>query len=231
MKPEKIILLVLLILLATYFGVLFFLPSSNYAFYIKPLLIPVFLVYTVINQEFVFSKRYLFFAFLFYTGHILMLFSDYSNMILQLALVFYLMFYFALINLPLALIKKTNYKKIFTLTTILIFLINAIFLSLIVYVIFESTTDTIINFLSVFNAIFALILIITAVVYLSIDANKKSIFYFFGAISIILSDVFAALNVYYFNSFGLNMLDLILQLVGFYLIYLFSIEKVQPDEI
>lgn len=231
MKLDKIVLTVLLILFAAYFCAIFFLPGTNYTFYIKPLLIPVFMTYAILKNGFVFHKRYLFFVFLFYIGQILILFSDHSNTVLQLALVFYVMFYFALINLVWPQIKDTQFKKIFTLTTVTVFLINALLLFLIVYLIFESTTETITNFITVLNAILALMLMITAVVYLSIDTNKKSILYFFGAISLILSDVFAALNIYYFGIFELNVLDLMLHFIGFYLIYLFIIEKTKPNEI
>lgn len=231
MKLEKIILFFLLLLVMAYFCAIFFLPGTSYVFYLKPLFIPVFFGYAILKNGFVFPKRYLFFVFLFYLGQTFMLYSDNSKTVLQLALVFYIMFYFALINLSWPLIRDSHFKKIFTTVTLFVILLNAFFLFLIVYIIFESTTDSITNYITVLNAILALMLMITAVVYLSIDTSKKSILYFFGAISLILSDAFSAVNVYYLYVFELNILELILHFVGFYLIYLFIIEKGKPNEI
>lgn len=231
MKLEKIILTFLLAIVAAYLCAIFFLPGSNYTFYLKPFIIPFFMVYAILKNGWVFPKRYFFFVFFFYLGQIFMLFSDYSITILQLALVFYIMFYFALINLSIPLITSTHLKKIFTGVTLFVILLNASFLVLIVYIIFEKTSDTIMNLITIGNAISALLLMIFAVVYLSITTSNKSFLYFLGSISLILSDVFSAVNFYYLYVFGLNVLDIIMHFVGFYLIYLFIIEKVKPDEI
>lgn len=231
MKLEKIILPFLLILIVSYFCAIFFMPGTKYAFYLKPLLIPVFLGYAILKNGFVFPKSYSFFVFSFYLGQTFMLFSDNSEMILQLALVFYIMFYFALINLSWPQIRDTHFKKIFNGVTLFVILLNASFLFLIVYIIFKKTTNTITNLITVLNAISALMLIITALVYLSIDTSKKSFLYFLGTMSLILSDIFSAVNIYYLYVFELNVLDIILHFVGFYFIYLFIIEKSKPDKI
>jgi hypothetical protein len=55
--------------------------------------------------------------------------------------------------------------------------------------------------------------------------------YFLGGISLILSDVFSAINVYYLDILEINLLEVILHFVGFYLIYLFIIEKAKPNEV
>ena len=231
MKLEKIILGLLLLVFASYFFAVFFLQGTNYVFYLKPLLIPLFVVYIILKNGFGFPKPYLFFVFLFYLGQTCMLFSDHSKTVLQVALVLYVMFYFALINLPLPLISGAQFKKIFTGVTLIVILVNAVLLFLIVYIIFKSTTDTIANCISIVNASAALALIICAVACLSISTNKKSFLYFLGAVSLISSDVFSALNVYYLQFFALNVLELILHFVGFYLIYLFIIEKNKLKEI
>lgn len=231
MKLEKIVLAFLLMLIAAYFCVIFFIPETNYAFYLKPFFIPVFCGYAILKNGFVFPKTYLLFVVLFYLGQLFMLFSDHSLLVLQLALVFYFMFYLTLISMSWSLIKNNQFIKIFTVDTIILILIIAFLLFVTVFIIFKSSTDAIINFISIFNAISALLLLITAVVYLSIATSKKSILYFFGSIFLIISDVFAALNIYYFGIFELNIIEIILHLVGFYLIYLFIIKKVKPDEI
>lgn len=230
MNLEKIVLAVLLSLFAAYFGAIF-LPGTNYVFYLKPLLIPLFLVYVILKNGYIFTNRYFFFVILFYLGQTFMLFSDSSEAVLQLALVFYIMYYFALANLSWPLIRATHFKKIFTGITLFVILLNAFFLFLIVYIIIETTSDAVMNFIVILNAILALLLTISAVVYLSIDTSKKSILYFFGAVSLILSDIFSAINVYYLGVLALNVLEIILHFVGFYLIYLFIIEKQKPDEI
>lgn len=231
MKLEKIILALLILLVAAYVGALFFLPGTKVVFYLKPLFIPLFLVYAILKNGFIFPKGYFFFVIFFYLGETFMLFSDYSNTVLQLALVFYLMFYFALTNLSLPLISGAHFKKVFTGVTLFVILLNAFFLFLIVYMIFKKNTDAITNSIAVLNAISALALMISAVVYLSVDTSKKSFLYFVGSISFILSDVFSAVNVYYLYVFALNILEIVLHFVGFYLIYLFIIEKVKPNEI
>ena len=129
------------------------------------------------------------------------------------------------------LISGAHLKKVMNGLTAVVILLNAFFLFLIVYIMFETTTDTITNFIAILNAIAALILMICAVVYLSVDGSKKSLLYFLGAITLILSDVFSAINVYYIYVFTLNIIDLMLHFVGFYFIYLFIIEKVKQDEI
>lgn len=231
MKLEKFVAIFLLLLLAAYFYSIFYLTGTNYTFYIKPLFVPVFLGYAFLKHGYNFPKSYLIFVFLFYLGQTFMLFCDSSKTVLQLALVFHILFYFALINLSWPLIRETHFKKIFTLLTSIVILLNAFFLCMIVYLIFKATTDSVTNIITVLNAILALLLLMTAVAYLSIDANKKSMLYFFGTISLIFSDVFSALNVYYFNIFQLNLLDLLLHFVGFYLIFLFIIEKSELSEI
>lgn len=231
MKLEKFFLGFLFLLVAAYFSAIFFLQGTNYVFYIKPLIIPVFFGYAILKNALVFPKRYFFFVFLFYLGETLMLLSDNSKTILHLALVLYIMFYFALINLSWPLINSTYLKKIFTGVTLFVILLNAFFLFLIVYIIIESTSDTITNFITILNAFSALLLMISAVVYLSIDASKKSMLYFLGGISLILSDVFSAINVYYLDILEINLLEVILHFVGFYLIYLFIIEKAKPNEV
>lgn len=231
MKLEKKIFALLLLLVAYYFYSLFFMPGAKIAFYIKPLFIPLFMVYAILKNDFIFPKSYLFFVLFFYCGELLMLYSDLSNILLQLALFFYALFYFALINLSAPLISGTHFKKIVNGLTLVVILFNAFFLFLIVYIMFETTTDIITNCIAILNAIAALILMICAVVYLSIDASRKSFLYFLGAITLILSDVFSAINFYYIYVFTLNIIELILRFVGFYLIYLFIIEKVKQDEI
>lgn len=231
MKLEKNILALLLLLVASYFYSIFFLPGAKIVFYIKPLFIPLFLLYAILKNGFVFPKSYLFFVLFFYCGELLMLYSDHSNLLLQLALVFYALFYFALINLSVPLLSGAHFKKIMNGLTAVVILLNAFFLFLIVYIMFETTTDTITNFIAILNAIAALILMICAVVYLSLDASRKSYLYFLGSITLILSDVFSAITVYYIYIFTLNIIELILHFVGFYFIYLFIIEKVKQDEI
>lgn len=230
MKLEKIILVLLLLLVAAYFCSIFFLPGTKVVFYLKPLFIPIFLLYAILKNGFVFPKSYFLFVLFFYIGQTLMLFCDNSGIFLQFALIFYALFYSALINLALPEIRGRYLKKIFTGLTAFVISLNAFFLFLIVYIMFETTTDTITNFIAIANAIAALILMICAVIYMSIDASKKSFLYFIGAMTLILSDVFSAINAYYLYVFTLNILELILHFFGFYLIYLFILEKVKPDE-
>ncbi|MDI1316951.1 hypothetical protein [Flavobacterium sp.] len=231
MKLEKVVFTVLVLLIGTYFSALFFLPGNKVVFYLKPLFVPLFLVYAILKNGFVFPKPYFYFVLFFYLGQTFMLFSDNSGRVLQLALVFYVMFYFALINLSLPLIRGKHFKTVFTKLTTFVILLNAFFLFLIVYIMFETATDIIVNYIAIFNATAALALMICAVVYLSSETDKKSFLYFCGAITLILSDVFSAINVYYINVFTLNILEIILHFGGFYLIYLFVIEKGKPDEI
>lgn len=68
-------------------------------------------------------------------------------------------------------------------------------------------------------------LFVTSVVYISAKNNKKAVLYFFGSISILLSDVFSALAVYYLDYFALSYIERILHFFGFLLIYLFMIEN------
>ncbi len=231
MNLSKLVLFLFFLVFSSYFLAILFLPGTNYVFYLKPLLIPIFLGYAVLKYGFIFPKRYLFFVLFFYLGETLMLYSGNSNTVLQLALVFYIMFYFALAYLPLSLISGSPFKKIFNGVTLFVISLNAFFLFLIVYIIFETTTDTLMNIIVVFNAISALMLMICALVFMSVDASKKSFLYFLGSIAVILSDVFSAINVYYLYVFELNVLEIILHFVGFYLIYLFIIEKLKPDAI
>ena len=165
MKLEKIVLALLILFVAAYFGAIFFLTGTKITFYFKPFIIPLFLVYAILKNGLIFPKGYLFFVVFFYLGETFMLFSDNSNTVLQLALVFYLMFYFALTNLAFGLISGAHFKKVFTGLTLFVISLIAFFLFLIVYLIFETTNDSITNFIAVLNSISALALIISAVVY------------------------------------------------------------------
>jgi hypothetical protein len=231
MKKEQHIVLVLFFLVGLYFSAIFFLPGSKVPFYVKPLCIPIFLVYLYLKNGFSFPKKYYLFVLFFYLGQLFMLFSDYSNTILQLALVFYVLSYLALANLSLDKISMIYFKKIFTGATFLVILLNAFFLLLTVYIIFQNTSNTITNYIAIVNAISAILVMVCSVVYLSIDMSRKSFYYFLGAIILIVSDVFSALNFYYLYVFVLNVLELLLHFAGFYFIYLFMNEKEKIDEI
>lgn len=57
--------------------------------------------------------------------------------------------------------------------------------------------------------------------YLSKNTSKKSKLYFFGVMTIIISDTLLALVAYKVDSFELNQVQRVLHYLGFFLIYWF----------
>jgi hypothetical protein len=211
-------------LLLLYFGASF-LYDPKYVIFIKPLIIPLFILYICFDSKLILNKGYYYFVAFFYLGETAMLFLEYSNFFMRTALLLYLFSYLSLVLIAFPFIKHTNFKKTLRGYTLFVVLLNSFFLVLIVFILIEAIPDEFVDFLVLLNALVALMLIITSVLYLCAKNNKKAVLFFFGSISIVFSDIFAALSVYYLDYFALNYIERILHFFGFLLIYLFIIEN------
>ncbi len=224
MQLKKIILGLLISLITVYFCA-DFLYDPKYVVFLKPLFIPLFLVYAVLQNEKRLPIKFYLFAMFFYLGEMTLLISDVINFYLISGLIFYLLEYFSLINLVAPLSRKYDFKNAFKGYSLFVILLNCLFLGMILYLILEPVKNNFIQFIIVLNAISAILLTISAVFYLGKKYSKKALYYFSGCFAIIISDVFAALVKYYIQDFSLNFLDRVLHLTGFLLIYLFVIQN------
>lgn len=229
MDLRKLILIFPIVFLLAYFGAGIF-YDTEYVIYFKPLIIPSFMVYAIlVNYKKLTLKFYLFTLFL-YVGEMIILYGYQYIPFLQIGLLSYLFCYISLILMVSQYVKKMQIISIFSGFTLFVFVLNCIFLVAILYILITSIADFLTNFIIVLNAISAVVLGIVAVLYLSNDNKTKSFLYFFGACSLIINDVFAALESYYCESMVLNTIDRILHFVAFYLIYLFVIQEKFSDK-
>ncbi len=211
-----------IIFLLVYFGAgIFYEPEL--IIYVKPFIIPSFMVYAMINNYNKISLNFYFFAFFFYVGETLLL-IDYKNvLIMRFALLSYLFCYMSLIILAYDFVLKIKISKILNGLTLIIFILNVFFLGCILYLILISVEDFFTNIIVVLNAISAVILGVVAVLILGESNKIKPYFYFFGSFALIFNDIFSAIQTYYLESVILNTFDRILHFLAFVLFYLYAI--------
>ena len=224
MNFKNLLIGLLIILLLTYFSASF-LYDPRWAIFVKPFIIPTFFSIIFFYSKLPISQNYLYFILFFYSSELSLLFIDNYSFLYHIALLFSFVSYLFLINLSYIYIKaldllyqiKPYELFVFTLTIgVLIYLLNLIF---------EVEQDIFIFILVILNAISAISLFVVAFLFIKEVFNKKSGYYFFGVMAIFFSDLMSAFNVYFIDDFVLNLMERFLHFLGFYLIYLFFIEK------
>jgi hypothetical protein len=219
---KKSLLFIPIILLVVYFCAgIFFNPAL--VIYIKPFIIPTFIIYVVNNNFKKLTLNYFLYVIFFYVNELLILFWDDSVQLSRTALIASFFCYLALVNLGYNSIKT---KKLYTVPqgfSLFILAMNCVFLIAILYILMSVIGDSYLNIILIFNAIVAVFLGITAVLYFGKFGDKKAYYYFFGAFALIFNDVFAAIGTYFIQDVVLNTFDRILHFTSFYLIYLFII--------
>lgn len=224
MKFKNLLIVILLMLLITYFSASF-LYESKYVVFIKPLIIPSFCLFVCFGNKQIFPKKYLLFVLFFYLGETALLFMDKIHFLYTTSMFFKLLSYLFLINLVYPFVKSLNLLNEIKIHELIIFSIIISILVLMLNMIFNFETDFFLNTIIVLNAILSIFLIIISFLYLKETFNDKSVYFFLGTFCIFCSDVMSALNFYYLEDFILNLSERILHFLGFYLIYLFTINK------
>jgi hypothetical protein len=217
---KELLIAVPIILLIAYYCA-GFLYDSSYVVYIKPFIIPTFLLYVYNFNKGKINLNYLLFVILFYLNETLLLYWENSVVLYKTALLASFSCYLALISLGYSSIKS---KTLFTLPkgfSLFILLLNCFFLLAVLYNITTSINDSILNIIIILNAIIAVFLGATAVKYLGKFGDTKAYFYFFGAFALIFNDIFAAIGTYFVNNMILNTLDRVLHFSAFFCIYFF----------
>ncbi|MEC5165566.1 membrane-associated HD superfamily phosphohydrolase [Flavobacterium sp. PL11] len=228
-KKNKLILLLPILLLVLYFcaGVFF---DPKHVIYVKPLIIPTFMIYVLKNNLDKITLNYILFVMFFYINEVTLLFWENSLHFYRISLISSFFAYLTLVILGYKSIKIDKLQAIPSGYSLFILIINCIFLLGIVYLISSAITDNYINIIIVFNALITIVLGSTAVLYLSKFGNRKAYFYFFGAFALIFNDVFSAVGAYFIPNIFLNTLDRTLHFTAFYLIYLFTIHNTKKVE-
>jgi len=218
------------LLLVVYFcaGILF---EPNNVIYIKPFIIPSFMIYAIKSNGQKLSKYYFIFVFFFYLNESLLLLWEHSLQLFRAALIASFCGYFTLAFLGYKSIKNSDIQTVPSGYTLFILGINCVFLLTIIYLLASVITDDYINIIIIFNAISTIILGATAVLYLGKFGDTKAYYYFFGAFALIFNDVFAAVGTYFVGNIFLNSLDRILHFACFYLIFLFVVTKRKKENI
>lgn len=216
---EFLIIIPLTLLLSYFCADILFDPK--YVVYIKPFIIPTFILYAYkSNKKLIFN--YLIFASFFYVNETLLLFWEDSVPLYKTALIASFFSYLALINLGYSSLKS---KTLFSLPkgySLFILILNCIFLIAVLYIITTSINDFVLTVIIVLNAMVAVFLGATAVIYLGKFGNTKAYLYFFGAFALIFNDIFAAIGSYLIDNIVLNTLDRILHFTAFFVIYVFA---------
>lgn len=229
MNLKKGLLFFPIILVVIYFCAGIFYDAKNIIYW-KPLLIPSFMIYAIVNNKKKLTLNYFLFVIFFYLGETLMLFWD-NILFFRIALIASFFCYLSLVNLGYESIKNKNLYTIPKGFTLFILVLNALFLVAILYILISTIGDVYLNIILIFNAIVALILGATAVIYLGKITVRKSYYYFFGAFALILNDVFVAIVTYFMDNVVLNTFDRLLHFTSFLLIYLFIIEDKKSNKI
>lgn len=219
---KNVLLIIPIFFLGIYFcaGIFF---DPNLIIYIKPLIIPSFLLYALVNNYNKFNPNYYLFVVLFYLNELLLLFWEDSAQLFRMALIASFFCYLSLINLGYKSIKKIKIDTAPSAFTLFILTLNVVFLCAILYILISAIGDEYLNIILVFNAIATVFLGVTAVLYLGKFADKKAFYYFFGSIALIFNDIFAAIGTYFVENVILNTFDRLLHFTSFYLIYKFMI--------
>ncbi len=221
-KTKRSLLLIPIALLAIYFSAgIFF--DSTLVVYVKPLIIPTFMVYAAATNFKKLKVNYILFVLFFYANEVLLLFYEDSVQLFRIAMVVSFFCYCALFSLGYNSLKDKNLYTLPTGFSLFIFVLNCIFLLIILYLIISAIGDIYLDTIIVFNATITVFLGATAVLYLAKYGDKKAYYYFFGALALIFNDVFAAIGTYFINHIVLNTFDRVLHFMSFYLIYLFFI--------
>lgn len=229
MFKKYLLIAIPIILVIIYFCAGIFYHTDN-VIYIKPLIIPTFVIYAISNNFSRLTKNYFLYVVLFYVNEVLLLFWEESVQFTRIALIASFFCYLSLINLGYKSLKNKNLYTIPQGFTLFILSLNCIFLAIIVYILITTIGDSYLNVILIFNAIVAVILGVTAVLYLGRFSNKKSFYYFFGAFALIFNDIFAAIVTYFMDNILLNTVDRILHFASFVLIYLFIITDIKKVE-
>lgn len=200
--------------------------------YTKLLIIPIFILYAFSENRQKLSINYLCFVAFFYLGETFLLYHEGRPIFYVLALTLYFLSYLTLAILAFPYLKSLKLLNYVKTNTIFIFVLICCFLGIVISIIFKNISTIYLNLIILLNAIAALLLIITTLIYLRIEFTKKSIYYFFGSFSIFFSDTISALVVYFMDDIILNFMERILHFLGFFLIYLFQIQErqIQTDD-
>lgn len=222
-NSKKPLLFIPITLLVVYFcaGV-FYDPAL--VIYIKPCIIPTFIIYAVANNFSKLTLNYFLYVVLFYINETLLLICEDSVQLYRTALIASFFCYVSLINLG---YNTINTKKLYTFPkgySLFILALNAVLLIVILYILMSVIGDSFLNVILIFNAIVALFLGVTAVLYLGKFGDKKAYYYFFGAFALIFNDIFAAIGTYFIDNVVLNTFDRVLHFTSFFLIYQFQIK-------
>lgn len=218
-----------IIFLAVYFCAgIFYEPYL--VIYVKPFIIPTFMIYAVQSNVKKLSRYYFLFVFFFYLNEISLLFWEDSLHLYRAALIASFFGYSTLAFLGYSSIKNADIQTIPSAYTLIILVLNCIFLFAIIYILASVISDEYVLLVIALNAISTIFLGAIAVLYLGKFGDKKAYFYFFGAFGLIFNDIFAAIGSYFVENMLLNTLDRILHFACFYLIYLFVITSREADE-
>ena len=228
MNFKNVILIIPIIFLIVYFGADVF-YDSKLVIFVKPFIIPSFIIYTLSVNYKKIAVNFYYFAFLFYCGETFMLFGYDYQPVLRLGLISYLLCYLSLVLYVSQYLDKIKVIEIFKGYTLFVFILNIIFFGGILYILLEAIDDVFTNFIVALNTICAILLLICSVLYLSLDGTKNSYLFFFGTIAIITNDIFSALETYYLESSILNILERILHFVAFLLFYMFFVGKTNQN--
>lgn len=223
MNSNKLILILPLLLFLIYFGAGIF-YDAKYVIYIKPFILPSFMMYAAITHADKMTIQFYFFVLFLYIGDMLILFGYNYLVPLQIALISKFLCYIMLVFLGKEAISTNTIRTIFSGFTLIIFLLNCVLFFAIVLILLDLIDNVITDVIIVFNSVAAVILGIIAALYLSRDSTFKVFLYFFASYALILGDILGALESYYFESIVLNTADRLLHFVAFYLIYMFCIQ-------
>ncbi|WP_395043844.1 hypothetical protein [Flavobacterium sp.] len=229
MKVKKLLLFIPIITLIIYFCAGIFYNPVN-VIYFKPLIIPSFMVYAMANNFKKLTVNYSLFVIFFYINEVLLLFWNDSLILYRITMITSFFCYLSLIYLGYKTIKNNNLYTFPKGFTLFILSLNCIFLAAILYVLISTIGDAYLNIILIFNAIAAVILGVTAVLYLGRFIDRKSYYYFFGAFALIFNDVFAAVVTYFIDNVLLNTMDRLFHFTSFVLIYLFIIKDKKKVE-
>jgi len=189
---------------------------------IKPLFIPVFLIFFFINNKVNNISFVLFFLYSFLGDSASMFFSN--EIFLKASSVMYFLSYICLLSFIIPKFKFEDFNKIIAIYLSIVLLINMFFLYVVYGILKNIIPDSLELFLFCLKSISLIVLVIIAFgVYINFE-SRQTILFLIMAMCFMFSDLLNYISQYYVYHWSFSMLDRTLHVLGLFYLFNFIIE-------
>ncbi|WP_338730878.1 hypothetical protein [Mangrovimonas cancribranchiae] len=185
--------------------------------FFKPLLIPAFLMYLFIKNNYVNKALIIFFVFSFLGDSISALYN--GSQAIKYANLSYFISYLSLMVLVLSKLKSIKLDKIIGVYLFVVFFINSYFLYELFLILKANITDIAeVNLFVLKSVSLTILSLVSFVVYLTKD-TKQSIIFLVMALCFVFSDVLFYITNYYIYNWSFAVLERVLHVFGIFFLF------------